>query len=106
MLEGIKKALELIKAGEYRINEGKLYNKFGKELGTVNKYSGNMYTNIGGVSIGLTRLIYAYYFGIDKLDKHSFITHKDGDKTNNHPSNLVQVSRKFYQQEIDEIRNQ
>lgn len=39
------------------------------------------------------RLIYAYHHGIDALNPKMVIHHLDFDKTNNHISNLVQITK-------------
>ena len=107
MMEGIKIALELIEDGQYIVDveEGKMYNKQLKEVGSLDKPSGNIFYVIKGVDILAHRLLYAYYNGrtVDALKEGHVVKHLDGNKQNNTPDNLVQVPRKGAKKALEAI---
>ena len=97
----VKKLLHLLDVGEITINSnGNLYRIKKGELTeittdcrgykvitvTVDKKQFLIYQH---------RLVYAYYHGLENLDKHLTINHIDYNKKNNHPNNLEQVTREY-----------
>lgn len=105
MLEGIKVTLELVEAGEYKIEEGKLYNKADKELGRVGKDSGNVFFVVKGFHIIAGRLMYAHYNGgVEALKEGEVVVHLDENKENNTKENLVQVPRKGMKEALRVLR--
>lgn len=76
--------------GKYEIVDCKVLSK-GREIGSVFK-NGYLVVNTPMGKAYVHRLIFAYYFGIDKLMSYESINHIDGDKLNNKIDNLEGLS--------------
>lgn len=105
---GIMLALEAIDNGEYKVDSelGVMHNaKTLKQIGSLDKPSGNIFYVIKGVDILAHRLLYAYYNGgIDALKDGMVIKHLDENKANNAHGNLVQVPRKGAKKALEALR--
>lgn len=107
MMVGIEQAVELIKEGEYTVENGNLFNKAGKQIGSLDKPSGNIFYVIKKIDILAQRLMYAYYNGgADALKEGEVVTHLDGNKQNNTADNLVQLARKGMKAELARLRSE
>lgn len=117
--------LKRIENGFYRVEDGRLFNKSGKELKRLCPYG---YRILDIKSEGRAwpvkqhRLMYAYYHGLDSLLDGMTINHINGNKEDNRIENLEQVSfsdnarhshstglqpppkRKITQEQAEEIR--
>jgi predicted DNA-binding protein YlxM (UPF0122 family) len=82
--------LEGIKNNTYILKEDRLYKK-GKKTGTL-RANGYIAVSIKSRPVYLHQVLFAYYFGIDELNKYESINHKDGNKHNNYPDNLEGMS--------------
>ncbi len=85
--ESINYYLKKIEEGVYKVIDGELYNKSGKQLGSVYKNGYKVYAN-SHYRVYAHRLLYAFYHGVNRLDQFESINHINGDKLDNHKENL------------------
>jgi hypothetical protein len=104
-LEKLKAVLAQIESGEYRVINGKLFNKAGKLIkGSLGTEDGQVWYNVKGSTVQGQKLLYAYYNGLQALEEGKIVKHLDDNKLNNTAGNLIAVNKKGWTQELATAR--
>ena len=104
-LEKLKAVLSLIESGEYKVINGKLFNKAGKLIkGSLGTEDGQVWYNVKGASIQGQKLLYVYYNGLQAFEEGKIVKHLDNNKLNNTAGNLIAVNKKGWVQELAKAR--